>query len=75
MWIDHHFLKKSGVAHLAGKYRKEIELSTQKTKNGELPTLNSALKTATDLRIQTRWLKPKPAISGRLRVFTDAINL
>ena len=35
----------------AGKYRKEIELSTQKSKNGNLPTPNSALKTGIGLRI------------------------
>ena len=36
---------------VAGKYRKEIELSTQKIKNGNLPMPNSALKTRFDLLI------------------------
>ena len=38
----------------AGKNRKEIELSTQKIKNGNLPTDYSALRTAFDLRSKTR---------------------
>jgi hypothetical protein len=37
----------------AGKNRKEIELSIQKTKNGILPTRYSGLKTAFRLRFQT----------------------
>lgn len=37
----------------AGKYRKEIELSIQKTKIGILPTRNSAFETGFGLRFQT----------------------
>ena len=40
------------VVGWAGKYRKEIELSTQKTQNGILPTPYSALKTGSGLRNQ-----------------------
>ena len=36
-----------------GKNRKENELSIQKTKNGILPTRNSALKTPWRLRFKT----------------------
>lgn len=54
------------------KNRKEIELSIQKTKNGILPTPNSALKTGVDLRFKIYRYTSKTAISAQKRVFTDA---
>ena len=56
----------------AGKYRKEIELSIQKIKNGILPTVNSALKTVIGLRFKISRYTSKTAISAQERVFTDA---
>jgi hypothetical protein len=54
------------------KNRKEIELSIQKSKNGILPTLNSALKTVVGLRFKISRYTSKTAISAQERVFTDA---
>jgi hypothetical protein len=46
------------------KNRKEIELSIQKSKNGILPTPNSALKTVVDLRFKISRYTSKTAISA-----------
>lgn len=54
------------------KKRKEIELSIQKSKNGILPTPNSALKTVVGLRFKISRCTSKTAISAQERVFTDA---
>lgn len=47
------------VVGWAGKNRKEIELSVQKTKIGILPTRNSAFETGFGLRFQTAWWMPE----------------
>jgi hypothetical protein len=57
-----------------GKYRKEIELSARKTQIGILPTRNSALEIASDLRSQMMGWGAKSPVSAPGEVFANATH-